>query len=117
MKACGAPWPAARVPPRGEAGGPSPNMCPFQAIPDAPGAAHAPTMSLPVILALSAALHLYIGARLVPVLPGPAAIALVVLLLASAVLVPAGMMARRLLRPPAADRLVWAGMLFMGLFS
>jgi predicted MPP superfamily phosphohydrolase len=74
-------------------------------------------MSLPIILALSAALHLYIGARLVPVLPTAAGIALIVLLLASAVLVPAGLMARRLLRPPAADRLTWAGMLFMGLFS
>jgi predicted MPP superfamily phosphohydrolase len=86
-------------------------------MPDAPGAAHASTMSLTTILALSAALHVYIGARLVPVLPTAAGIALIVLLLASAVLVPAGLMARRLLRPPAADRLTWAGMLFMGLFS
>ncbi len=70
------------------------------------------------ILALSFALHLYIGFRLVPALPGLAAgIALAAVLVASTLLVPAAMMARRLLRPPAADRLTWVGMLFMGLFS
>ena len=74
-------------------------------------------MSIPPVLALSAVLHLYIGARIVPALPLPGAIAVGVLLAASAALVPAGLMARRLLRPPAADRLTWVGMLFMGLFS
>jgi hypothetical protein len=75
-------------------------------------------MSLATVLALSAALHLYIGARIVPALDStPAGIALAAVLAASALLVPAGMLARRLLRPPAADRLTWAGMLFMGLFS
>jgi uncharacterized protein len=74
-------------------------------------------MSLPTVLALSFALHLYIGARLAPHLPWPAGLALAALLLASALLVPMSMRARRLLRPPAADRLAWAGMLFMGLFS
>jgi predicted MPP superfamily phosphohydrolase len=74
-------------------------------------------MSLITVLALSGALHLYIGARLVPMLPLAAGIVLALLLLASAVLIPAGLLARRMLRPPAADRLTWVGMLFMGLFS
>lgn len=74
-------------------------------------------MSLPSVLVLSFVLHFYIGARLVPVLPGAGGIALALLLAASAALVPAGLMARRLLRPPAADRLTWVGMVCMGLFS
>jgi uncharacterized protein len=74
-------------------------------------------MSLFTVLALSGVLHLYIGVRLASALPAAAGIALAILLLASAVLTPAGLLARRLLRPPAADRLTWAGMLFMGLFS
>src|SRR5437763_4559551 len=74
-------------------------------------------MSLTTILALSAALHLYIGVRIIPVLPWPAGVAFGLLLLASAALVPAGMLARRMLRPPAADRVTWVGMLCMGLFS
>jgi hypothetical protein len=74
-------------------------------------------MSLTTVFALSAALHVYIGMRIVPALPWAAGIAFGLLLAASAVLVPAGMLARRLLRPPAADRLTWIGMLCMGLFS
>lgn len=68
-------------------------------------------------LALSAALHLYIGARLAPALPPPWDVALAVLLGLSALLVPSGLLARRLLRARAADRLTWAGMLALGLFS
>lgn len=74
-------------------------------------------MSPAFVLALSAALHLYIGARLVPALPGAFGAALALVLAASAALVPAGLLARRLLRAPAADRLTWAGMLCLGLFS
>lgn len=74
-------------------------------------------MSLAFVVALSASLHLYIGARLVPALPAAAGSALALLLLASAALVPAGLLARRLLKPPAADRLTWIGMLCMGWFS
>lgn len=76
-------------------------------------------MSLATILSLSAALHLYIGVRLVPSLPAGGAGVLVAWLLASALLVPAGLLARRVirLRPAAADRLTWIGMLAMGLFS
>ena len=57
-------------------------------------------MSLTTVLALSAALHLYIGLRLVPALPLPGGIALALVLLASAALVPAGLLARRFLRRP-----------------
>src|SRR4051812_39449177 len=74
-------------------------------------------MSFPFLIALSAALHLYIGVRIAPALPGVAGGLLAAWLLASAVLAPLGMAARRWLRPPAADRLTWAGMLAMGLFS
>lgn len=74
-------------------------------------------MSLTTVLALSAALHFYIGARLVALLPPAGGIALALLLAASALLAPGGLLARRLLRPPAADRLTWVGMVFLGLFS
>jgi len=72
----------------------------------------------PVLLALSALLHLYIAARLVPPLPGTwAPVLLSLWLAASAVLVPAGLMARRLTPAPLSDRLAWVGFLFLGLFS
>ncbi|MGV3493248.1 MAG: metallophosphoesterase [Ramlibacter sp.] len=74
-------------------------------------------MSLATVLALAATLHLYIGVRLVPALPATAGLLLAGLLVASALLAPAGFLARRLWRPPAADRLTWVGMLFLGLFS
>jgi predicted MPP superfamily phosphohydrolase len=70
------------------------------------------------LLALSIALHLYIGARLVAGLAGAwGAASLVLLLTISALLVPLGLVARRIARPPAADTLAWVGMLFLGLFS
>jgi hypothetical protein len=75
-------------------------------------------MSLISLFGLSALLHFYIGLRLVPALPAAwAGGLLALLLLASAALMPLGLVARRLLRPQAADRLTWAGMLAMGLFS
>ncbi|HWP13040.1 MAG TPA: metallophosphoesterase [Ramlibacter sp.] len=75
-------------------------------------------MSLASVLGLSAALHFYIGARIVPAIPGDFAAALVALmLLASAVLVPAGFFARRIAKTPAAATLASIGFLFMGLFS
>jgi predicted MPP superfamily phosphohydrolase len=75
-------------------------------------------MSFLSLFGLSALLHLYIGVRLVPALPPPWTGSLLALLLvASAALMPLGLVARRVLRPPAADRLTWAGMLAMGLFS
>ena len=71
-----------------------------------------------LLYALSIALHLYIGARLVPDLaPGGAAAALAALLVVSALSVPLGLIARRFARPPFADKLAWLGLLCMGLFS
>ena len=75
-------------------------------------------MSVASLLGLSVALHLYIAARIAPALPGLAApVALALLLSISAVLVPAGLLARRSVRWPAAGTLAAAGLLFMGLFS
>ncbi|MEC5397219.1 metallophosphoesterase [Uliginosibacterium sp. H1] len=64
-------------------------------------------------------LHAYIGLRVLPALPVPGwAVWLgAVWLLSSWLLVPAGLLARFLWKPPLADRLAWAGMLCMGLFS
>ncbi len=68
---------------------------------------------------LSALLHLYVGWRIVPALGAwPLAQALLALVLvASTVLLPLGLMARRYTRGPWADRLAWAGLVGMGLFS
>lgn len=75
-------------------------------------------MQLRYLLGLSAALHLYIGARIIPPFPGAGVAALFALLLvASAVFVPAGMFARRLAKPPVSNTLSWVGLLFLGLFS
>lgn len=75
-------------------------------------------MRLPHILGLSVALHLYIGARIIPALAGawPAAL-LALLLAASALFVPVGMFSRQLAKPPVSDTLAWAGLPFLGLFS
>lgn len=74
--------------------------------------------SLLVPTAIVALLHAYIGTRLLPALPLPAAVhALAVLwLVASTLLIPAALMARRL-AGGWADKLSWIGMLAMGFFS
>ncbi|AMO23358.1 metallophosphoesterase [Ramlibacter solisilvae] len=75
-------------------------------------------MSLIILLGLSAALHLYIGLRIVPALDSPWGAVLFALLLAlSALLVPAGMFARRIARGRLADTVAAVGLFFMGLFS
>ena len=61
------------------------------------------------------ALHVYIGWRLSPSLPWPAAIALCAWLVASVLLVPRGFAHRR--SGAAAARIAWAGLLAMGSFS
>ena len=68
---------------------------------------------------LSALLHLYVGWRIVPALVAwPVAQALLAgVLVVSTVLMPLGLMARRSVKGPWADRLAWAGLLGMGLFS
>jgi predicted MPP superfamily phosphohydrolase len=72
-----------------------------------------------IVCSILALLHAYIGWRILPDLPLPDACKLLggLWLLLSFVLVPAGMWARALARPPWSDRLAWAGMLAMGLFS
>jgi predicted MPP superfamily phosphohydrolase len=70
------------------------------------------------LLLISVLLHLYIGARIVPALDGPLLSWMAAALFAaSALLTPMGMLARRLLRPPASDTVAAIGLFFMGLFS
>lgn len=72
-----------------------------------------------VVYGLLALLHCYIGARLLPAMGvnSMGALAGVLLLALSTVLVPAGLIASRFKRWVHEDRLAWAGMLAMGLFS
>ena len=63
-------------------------------------------------------LHTYVAWRIAPQLPGPIAWALlVVLLVLSAVLIPAAFWGRRARHRATADRWTWAGMLALGGFS
>jgi predicted MPP superfamily phosphohydrolase len=73
---------------------------------------------LPLAL-VTALLHVYIGARLVPGLEALPLIQwlLIVGLALSALLMPLGLLAGRVAKPPLADVLTWVGLLFMGLFS
>jgi hypothetical protein len=73
---------------------------------------------LPLAL-VTALLHVYIGARLVPGLDAhPAGQWLLIAgLVLSALLMPLGLMAGRVAKQPLADVLTWVGLLFMGLFS
>ena len=67
---------------------------------------------------LSVLLHLFIGWRIAPQLPGTLApLAFGALLLLSALLIPAAFMGRRARDRRVADRWSWAGMLALGLFS
>ncbi|WP_244816912.1 metallophosphoesterase [Caballeronia sp. Lep1P3] len=63
--------------------------------------------------------HLYVGVRLIP--DAPVGIALKVLaallLVASLVLIPLGMMARNIEQQPLSDRLAWLGLTALGFFS
>jgi predicted MPP superfamily phosphohydrolase len=68
-------------------------------------------------LSLLALLHLYIGWRIVPLLPGAAGWTFAALLLASALLIPAAFLGRRARRRATADRWSWAGMLALGVFG
>lgn len=73
-------------------------------------------MALMFILLL---LHAYVGWRLIPALgfaPG-LQVLLAGLLVASWLLMPMPLLARRIRRQPLSDRLAWSGLLLMGLFS
>ena len=64
-------------------------------------------------------LHVYVGFRLIPDLPVPAAgkwIAVLWLVL-SCIVIPPGMLARMIERQPLGDRIAWSGLLAMGFFS
>ncbi|MBC7955817.1 MAG: metallophosphoesterase [Cytophagales bacterium] len=67
---------------------------------------------------LSALLHAYIGWRLLPHLGAASAgWALGGVLICSAMLMPMGLLARRISHRAASEALAWAGLIFMGLFS
>ena len=67
---------------------------------------------------LGALLHLYIGWRIAPDLPGPLWAGLfAALLVTSAILIPLAFFGRRSRNRATADRASWAGMLALGLFS
>ncbi|CAG9272718.1 metallophosphoesterase [Paraburkholderia unamae] len=70
-------------------------------------------------IAIGVLLHAYVGFRLIPDLPVPAAgkwLAVLWLVL-SVLFIPPGMLARRFERHSLGDRLAWIGMLAMGFFS
>ena len=73
-------------------------------------------MALMFILLL---LHAYVGWRLIPALAfaPPLQWLIGALLLASWLLMPMALLARRIRRQPLSDRLAWTGLLLMGLFS
>jgi predicted MPP superfamily phosphohydrolase len=64
-------------------------------------------------------LHAYIGMRVLPDLPVAPAIRVLgaLWLVASFVLVPAGLLSRSIKRQPLSDRVAWAGLFAMGMFS
>ncbi|MFZ2386822.1 MAG: metallophosphoesterase, partial [Polaromonas sp.] len=74
-------------------------------------------MNVLLLMGVSALLHVYVGARLVPELEAFSVgqIFLLGILAVSALMTPLGLMARRVARPALADALSWAGLLFMGL--
>ncbi|MFJ2988706.1 metallophosphoesterase [Collimonas sp. NPDC087041] len=75
--------------------------------------------AISVVLFLLGVLHAYIGWRLIPALPSLPALQwlLGIWLLLSLPLIPGGLLSRFIKQQPLADRLAWAGMLAMGVFS
>ncbi len=79
-------------------------------------------MAIAPLLLISLLLHAWVGWRVVPALADVAAFPLggalfAALLVASALLMPLGLAARRVSRGRAAEVLTWLGLLVMGLFS
>ena len=74
-------------------------------------------MSAIFLFGISAALHFYVGARLLPQLGAPWSALLGAWLVTSALLMPMGMLAWRFIRGPSAERVAVAGLFTMGLFS
>ncbi|CAN5376187.1 metallophosphoesterase [soil metagenome] len=71
---------------------------------------------IPIVF-ITALLHVYIGWRIAPALPGWAAGLFIAVLVVSVVVMPFGLLARRIKQQPLSDVMAWAGLLFMGLFS
>ncbi|KIF83249.1 metallophosphoesterase [Noviherbaspirillum autotrophicum] len=71
------------------------------------------------VVGLLALLHIYIGARLLPAMPVPILLKAVgaALLAASVLLIPAGLLSHAIRRQPLADRVAWAGLFALGVFS
>jgi len=78
-----------------------------------------PRRTIATVLILLVLLHLYIGARLIPPLGVgiPGTLLGIVLLVASTLLVPTGLLSPYFKRRRGAEQLAWAGLLAMGLFS
>jgi predicted MPP superfamily phosphohydrolase len=78
-----------------------------------------PRIIVIIVAILLGLLHAYIGWRILPDLPASQGLRVLggLWLLASFVLVPTGLLARGIKRQPLSDRLAWAGLLAMGLFS
>ncbi len=78
-----------------------------------------PRRTIATVLFLLVVLHMYIGARLIPAMGFGIAGALtgIVLLVASTLLVPTGLLSPYFKRRRGAEQLAWAGLLAMGLFS
>ena len=77
-------------------------------------------MALAPVLLISLLLHAFVGWRVAPDLSqiaAPLGVALWLGLLLCALLVPMGMLARRVAKPPVSEVLTWLGLLCMGLFS
>lgn len=77
-------------------------------------------MAMAPVLLVSLLLHAFVAWRVVPDLASVSAslgLALWGLLLLSALLLPMGLLARRVARPPVSGILTWLGLLCMGLFS
>lgn len=72
-----------------------------------------------VVISLLALLHYYIGARLLPDMPVTMVFKAfgVALLVLSLLLIPAGLLYRLVRHRALGDRLAWAGMFAMGVFS
>ncbi|RZI44605.1 metallophosphoesterase [Herbaspirillum sp. HC18] len=72
-----------------------------------------------IILGFLALLHAYIGWRILPGLPIHSALRALgaCWLFASFILVPAGLLSHAIRRQPLADRVAWAGLLALGMFS
>ena len=78
-----------------------------------------PRNTIIVVSSILALLHAYIGWRVLPDLPLDSSIRIagILFLVASFALVPAGLLSRAVKRQPLSDRLAWAGLLALGMFS